>query len=63
MDRNESVERVSTSKAREVFADLVNRVAYGGERIVIHRHGKDIAAIIPIDQLEQIDSGPGKSSR
>lgn len=42
---------VSTSKARIDFAEMINQVAYGGERIVLDRHGKPIAAIIPIDDL------------
>ncbi len=44
--------RVSTSDARRDFADAVNRVSYGQERIVLHRHGKDIAALVPISDLE-----------
>jgi prevent-host-death family protein len=42
---------VSTSKARVDFAEMINQVAYRGERIVLDRHGKPIAAIIPIDDL------------
>lgn len=50
---------VSTSKARIDFAEMINQVAYRGERIVLDRHGKPIAAIIPIDDLtflEEIES-------
>lgn len=42
---------VSTSKARVDFAEMINLVAYRGERVVLDRHGKPIAAIIPIDDL------------
>ena len=42
---------VSTSKARVDFAEVINQVAYRGERVVLDRHGKPIAAIIPIDDL------------
>jgi prevent-host-death family protein len=42
---------VSTSKARDDFAEMINQVAYRGERVVLDRHGKPIAAIIPIDDL------------
>lgn len=42
---------VSTSKARIDFAEMINQVAYGGERVVLDRRGKPIAAIIPIDDL------------
>jgi prevent-host-death family protein len=42
---------VSTSKARDDFAEMINQVAYRGERVVLDRHGKPVAAIIPIDDL------------
>jgi prevent-host-death family protein len=41
----------SASKARVDFAEIINQVAYGGERVVLDRHGKPIAAIIPIEDL------------
>ena len=43
--------RLAASKAREDFADILNRVAYRGERIVLHRRGKDVAALIPVEDL------------
>jgi prevent-host-death family protein len=44
--------RVSTSDVRKDFSEAVNRVSYGHERIVLQRRGKDIAAIVPIEDLE-----------
>jgi prevent-host-death family protein len=46
---------VSVSKARQEFPDLVNRAAYGKERIVVSRRGKDLAAVIPIDDLRLLE--------
>ena len=46
--------RLPASKAREEFADTLNRVVYGGERIVLARRGRDLAAIVPMDDLELI---------
>jgi prevent-host-death family protein len=42
---------VSVSEARESFADIVNRVAYRNERVLITRRGKRIAALIPMEQV------------
>jgi prevent-host-death family protein len=42
---------MSTAEARENLAELVNRVAYGKERIVLTRHGKEVAALVPIEDL------------
>jgi prevent-host-death family protein len=44
--------RLSATRAREEFSDTLNRVAYGGERIVLHRRGKDLAALVPVEDLE-----------
>lgn len=46
---------VSVSEAREAFADLVNRAAYGGERVLVSRRGKPVAAIVPIADVEFIE--------
>lgn len=54
-----SPDPVSVSEARETFADLVNRVAYGNERITVVRHGRAVAAIVPmsdVDRLEAMDA-------
>lgn len=39
---------ISTADARKNMAELVNRAAYGGERFVVTRHGKELAAIVPV---------------
>jgi prevent-host-death family protein len=44
------------SEAREEFSTTVNRVAYGGERVVLTRHGKRVAAVVPIEDLELLES-------
>lgn len=47
--------RLSISKAREEFPDVVNRAAYGKERTIVSRRGKDLAAVIPIEDLRLFD--------
>ena len=46
--------RIATSDAREELAELVNAVAYGGARIILQRHGKDVAALISLADLERL---------
>ena len=46
---------LSANKARERFADTINRVAYGKERVVLRRRGKEIAAVVPIDDLRLLE--------
>ena len=43
---------ISTVDARKNFADIVNRVAYGNEPIVLTRRGQKIAALVSMDELE-----------
>jgi prevent-host-death family protein len=42
--------------AREQFAELVNRVAYGHERVRIVRRGRGLVAIVPIEDLALIEA-------
>lgn len=49
---------IPVTQARAEFADLINRVVYGNERIILTRHGKPIVALVPAADLQQIDSEP-----
>ena len=48
--------RMTASEARENFATILNEVAFGGERILLHRHGKDVAAVVPIEDVELLEA-------
>lgn len=45
----------STSEARFAFSDVINRAAYGKERVVLTRRGKQIVAVIPVEDLKLIE--------
>lgn len=45
------MESVSTAEARKNLAELFNRAAYGGERFVVTRHGKELVAIVPLEDV------------
>lgn len=47
--------RIPASKAREKLADILNDVAIRGDRVILHRHGKDIAAVISTDDLALLE--------
>jgi prevent-host-death family protein len=44
------------SEARESFSTTINRVAFGGERVVLTRHGRRVAAVVPIEDLDLLES-------
>lgn len=41
------MEQMTAEDARRNFADLLNRVGFQGESILITRHGKPIAKLVP----------------
>ena len=45
---------ISVTQARAEFADLINRVVYGGERVVVTRHGKPLVALVSAADLERL---------
>lgn len=50
-----SIEPVPATEARAQLAELVNRVAYGGERIPLSRHGRIVAALVSAADLAQLE--------
>lgn len=46
---------IPVTQARADLAELVNRVAYSGERVVLTRHGKAMAALVPAEDLERLE--------
>jgi prevent-host-death family protein len=51
---------INTAEAKEQFTDLVNRVALNKERIILTRRGKEIAAIIPAEDLQLLQANQDK---
>jgi prevent-host-death family protein len=46
---------VTTAEARKNLADLLNRVAYTQEHVVVTRRGRDIAAIVSMEDLDLLN--------
>jgi prevent-host-death family protein len=51
---------ISTLEAKEQFTDLINRVAHSKERIILTRRGKEIAAIICLEDLNLLHASEDK---
>jgi len=54
MKGDKAVARISTVQARAEFSHTVNRVAYGGERLLLTRRGRDLAAMIPLEDMDTL---------
>jgi prevent-host-death family protein len=47
--------RLNSSEARAGFAEAVNRARFAGERTIIRRHGKEVAAVVSIEDLKTLE--------
>jgi prevent-host-death family protein len=47
-------EKVSTIDVRRRIGDLLNRVALRHDEFIIERKGKSLAALVPVERLEQM---------
>lgn len=48
--------RLASGRVRQEFSETINRVAYGRERIVLHRRGRNLAALIPVEDLALLEA-------
>ena len=46
---------IPISEARRRIADLANHVAIRGDRIVVERHGRNLMALVSMDDLELLE--------
>ncbi|MEE1940306.1 type II toxin-antitoxin system Phd/YefM family antitoxin [Streptomyces sp. TRM 70361] len=53
---------IPVTQARAELADLINRVVYGGERVVVTRHGKPLVALVTAADLERLEQ-PGETGQ
>lgn len=47
---------LSTVEAREHFSEVVNRAAFGKERILLTRRGRPLAVVVPVADLEALEA-------
>lgn len=55
--------RVSIGEAKARLSSLINAVAFGGERVVIHSRGRPKAALVSVEDLRRVEAVPsGRAS-
>lgn len=47
-------EKISTLEIRQRLGDILNRVALRNDQFIIERKGKPMAAMVPVERLEQM---------
>ena len=46
---------IGVKEIRDNLADALNKVAYAGERVVLARRGKGVAALVSMEDLELLE--------
>ena len=48
--------QVTTVNARAQFSEIINRAAFGKERVTLTRRGKEIVAVVPIEDVQLLEA-------
>ncbi|MEW2580766.1 type II toxin-antitoxin system Phd/YefM family antitoxin [Streptomyces syringium] len=52
---------IPVTQARAELAELINRVVYGGERVVVTRHGKPLVALVSAADLQRLEEAEAEA--
>ena len=50
--------KISVADAKRDFSELMSRVVFRGEKFIIQRRGKSMAALVSVDDLRMIETKP-----
>ncbi|WP_051218339.1 type II toxin-antitoxin system Phd/YefM family antitoxin [Nocardioides insulae] len=50
------MKEIPVTEARAQLSDLVSQVAFGGEPVILTRHGKQLVALVPAELLTESES-------
>jgi len=48
--------RMTVSDVRSNFSEILGRIRYGRERIILTKSGRDVAAVISIEDLRTLEN-------
>lgn len=48
--------QVNTVDARAQFSEIINRAAFGKERMILTRRGKELVAVVPIEDVKLLEA-------
>ena len=49
-------EAITTVAARQNFSELINRVAYGKDRVLLTRRSRPLVAVVPIEDIALLEA-------
>jgi prevent-host-death family protein len=53
---------LGAAEAKARFSELMARVGYGGERFIIERRGKPVAALVSVEDIGRLEEERGDAS-
>jgi prevent-host-death family protein len=56
------VKKIRVTEAKAHLSELMARAGYGGERFVIERRGRPLAALVGVEDLERLEGEQGSVS-
>jgi len=54
--RKSSNQAITTVAARQNFSELINRVAYGKDRVMLTRRSRPLVAVVPIEDIALLEA-------
>ena len=51
---------MTTIDAKEKFTDLINHVSHSKERVILTRRGKEVVAMVPLEDLQYLEATQDK---
>jgi prevent-host-death family protein len=52
---------MNIADVRDNLAEVINRVAYAGERVILRRRSKSVAAIVSMEDLELLQAAEDRA--
>ncbi len=63
MKRGASMEFVTNTELRKTLGQHLSQVRFAGKRFLIYRHGREIAALVSVRDLDRLEEFDRKSVR
>lgn len=57
------MKKMNATELRDDLSETLNRVTYQGERVILQRRGKDIAALVSMADYQLIEAAEDKIDR
>ena len=54
--KKSSNQAITTVAARQNFSELINRVAYGKDRVLLTRRSRPLVAVVPIEDIALLEA-------